>query len=156
MNVSKILSDLRCEVQLLDEAIAGLEGVARNRDRRPGRLSKWLAKIESRPQKRPHLRHELLEVYRNPGRPLQAIRAMLQALLLPLLRNPQCGHFRRAAGDRPAAPADFGSAQDRAPRAPLSSLDRPIAATEQHPSHVAGARNRGRRSRQTPRLATPG
>jgi len=47
MNVSKILSDLRSELQLVDEAIAGLECIARNRDRRPGSLAKWIVKIES-------------------------------------------------------------------------------------------------------------
>ena len=47
MNVSKILSALRFELQLLEKAIAGLEYIARNRARRPGSLSKWIAKSES-------------------------------------------------------------------------------------------------------------
>jgi hypothetical protein len=60
MNVSKILSDLRCELQLVDEAIAGLESVARNRERRPGRLSEWITKIEARPLKRPYVRQKFI------------------------------------------------------------------------------------------------
>ena len=47
MNVSKILSGLRFELQLLEKAIAALECIARNRARQPGGLSKWIAKSES-------------------------------------------------------------------------------------------------------------
>jgi hypothetical protein len=47
MNVSKILSGLRFERQLLEKAIAGLECIARDQARRPGGLSKWIAKSES-------------------------------------------------------------------------------------------------------------
>jgi hypothetical protein len=49
MDASEILLDMCLELQLVEKAIAALEGVARNR--RPGRQSKRIARIESHPPK---------------------------------------------------------------------------------------------------------
>ncbi len=50
LNVSKILADLHYELRLVDEAIAGLECVARKRARRRVSPLKWMAELRRQPK----------------------------------------------------------------------------------------------------------
>ena len=60
--MSKVLADLRCELQLVDQAITGLECIARNRARGRAQSVEMDGRIASRTEVNARVRQEFIKI----------------------------------------------------------------------------------------------